>query len=399
MKLSISMMCAAIALSAGLAMAAEPNPLNREWRGRVAALSQPAADEVVLTAAGDAIWLDKFSGSKDANLQAMFEVMRASDISFINFEMVAANSGYPAIKEIARTDPAIASEFVWAGTDIVSLANNHLMDFGQSGLETTRRTLDAVGIKHSGAGLTAGEAYRHTVVEKKGLKMALVSVMVSPTLTIGTAATENSPGVAWVRGTSVRRSDGKVVISPWESDLKAMEEAIKAARKDAQLVAVSMHIHWGELDEIDPEGKQVVARAAIDAGADLILGHGPHVVNGIEFYKSKPILYSIGNFAFQFHRAAYTFFPETLKVVDRLSGNPKLYESMIVRMVLSSKGEFRRMELLPIELTTDGIPRFVTGDRADTVLAKVKTLSETLGTTVNRSAWYSVVEVPKAVVP
>lgn len=399
MKTWTSLFCAAAIILSGSAVAAERSPLNKEWRGRVAELGQPAADDVVLTAAGDAIWLDKFSGSKDANLQAMFEVMRGSDISFINFEMVAANSGYPTIKEIARTDPSIASEFVWAGTDIVSLANNHLMDFGQSGLETTRRTLDEAGIKHSGAGLTTAEAYRHTIVEKKGLKMALVSVMVSPTLTIGTAATANSAGVAWVRGTTVRRSDGKVVISPWESDLKAMEEAIKAARKEAQLVAVSMHIHWGELDEIDPEGKQVITRAAIDAGADIVLGHGPHVVNGIEFYKSKPILYSIGNFAFQFNRAAYTFFPETLKVVERLSGNPKLFESMIVRMVLSPKGEFRRMELLPIELTPDGIPRFVTGERADTVLAKVQSLSAPLGTTVKRNAWYAVVDVPKAAAP
>ena len=127
--------------------------------------------------------------------------MRASDISFINFEMVAADSGYPTIKEIARTDPSIASEFVWAGTDSVSLANNHLMDFGQSGLETTRRTLDDAGIRHSGAGLSLGEALQHIVVERKGLKMAFISVMVSPTLTIGTSAGEKTPGVAWVRGT------------------------------------------------------------------------------------------------------------------------------------------------------------------------------------------------------
>jgi poly-gamma-glutamate synthesis protein (capsule biosynthesis protein) len=388
------MVCAAAMLAAGVAGAAEQSPLNREWRGKVAELGQPAADEIVLTAAGDAIWLDKFSDSKDARLQALFEVMRAGDISFINFEMVTADSGYPVIKEIAKSDPSIVKEFVWAGTDVVSLANNHLMDFGQSGLETTRRTLDEAGIKHSGAGLNLAEALRHTVVEKKGVKMALVSVMVSPTLTIGTGAGEKSPGVAWVRGMSVRKPDGTTVIAPWDADLKAMEEAIKAARKDADLVAVSMHIHWGALDVIDPDGKQVIARAAVDAGADIILGHGPHVINGIEFYKSKPILYSIGNFAFQFKPEAYTFFPETLKIVQRLSGDPKLFESMIVRMVLSPEGRFRRMELLPIELTADGIPRFVTGEKADAILAKAKSLSDPFGTKVNRNGWYSVVELP-----
>lgn len=390
------MICAAFVAASGVAMAADASTLNREWRARVAELGQPKSDEIVLSAAGDAIWLDKFSGIKDARLQALFEVMRASDISFINFEMVTANSGYPTIKEIARADPSIVNEFVWAGTDVVSTANNHMMDFGATGLATTMRTLSEAGIKHAGAGLTLADALRHTVVERKGLKMALVSVMVSPTLTIGTGATETGPGVAWVRGTSVRRPDGKTVIAPWESDLKAMEEAIKAARKDADLVAVSMHIHWGGPEEIDPDGKQLIARAAVDAGADIILGHGPHLVNGIEFYKSKPILYSIGNFAFQFKPEAYTFFPETLKIVERLSSDPKLYESMIVRMVLSPKGEFRRLELLPIELSPQGIPSFVTGVKADAILAKAKALSAPLGTTVNRSGWYSVVNLPPA---
>ncbi len=389
-------MCAAVLVWAGVAGAAERSPLNKEWRARVAELGQPAADEIVLTAAGDAIWLDKFSDNKDARLQALFEVMRAGDISFINFEMVTANSGYPTIKEIAKSDPSIVKEFVWAGTDVVSLANNHMMDFGPSGLATTRRNLDEAGIKYSGAGANLAEALQHTVVEKNGLKMALVSVMVSPTLTIGTGAGENAPGVAWVRGTSVRRPDGTAVIAPWDADLKAMEAAIKAARKDADLVAVSMHIHWGGPEVIDPDGKQVVARAAIDAGADIILGHGPHLINGIEFYKAKPILYSIGNFAFQFKPDAYTFFPDTLKIVQRLSSDPKLFESMIVRMVLSSQGRFRRMELLPVELTTDGIPHFVTGDKADAILAKAKALSDQLGTKVDRNGWYAVVELPRA---
>jgi hypothetical protein len=156
-----------------------------------------------------------------------------------------------------------------------------------------------------------------------------------------------------------------------------------------------MHIHWGGLEEIDPAGKQLIARAAVDAGADVILGHGPHLVNGIEFYKSKPIFYSIGNFAFQFNRAAYTFFPDVMKIVDRLTKDTRLYESMIARMVVSPEGEFRRIELLPIELTPSGVPRFVTGARADAVLAKAGQLSASLGTTVTRNTWYSVVELPR----
>jgi poly-gamma-glutamate synthesis protein (capsule biosynthesis protein) len=386
---------AAVILSTGAALAADQSPLSREWRGRVAELAQPAGDDVILTAAGDAIWLEKFSTSKDANLQALFEVMRGSDISYLNFEMVTADEGYPTPKAVARAETSIVGEFVWAGTDIVSTANNHMMDFGPGGLDTTRRVLDGAGIKHSGAGANLAAALRHTVIERKGLKMALVSVMVSPTPDIGTRATETSHGVAWIRGETIRQPDGKAVIAPRDSDLKEMEAAIKEARKDANLVAVSMHIHWGGLEEIDPAGKQLIARAAIDAGADVILGHGPHVVNGIEFYKSKPIFYSIGNFAFQFNRPAYTFFPEVMKTVDRLTGDAKLYESMIARLVLSPKGEFRRIELLPIELTPAGIPRFVTGAKADAVLEKAARLSVPLGTKIDRKAWYAVVALPR----
>lgn len=195
MKFGYWMLGVAALISVDIAAAADGSAVNREWRGRIAELAQPAADEVVLTAVGDAIWTHKMADSKNQRLQALFEVMRASDIAYINFEQVLADSGYPMPKEIAMADPSIISDFVWAGTDLVSTANNHAMDFGPSGLETTIKVLDANGIKHSGAGMTLAEAFRPTVVERKGLKLALVSVMVSPNLNIGTAATERvSPG-------------------------------------------------------------------------------------------------------------------------------------------------------------------------------------------------------------
>src|SRR5207253_4674070 len=118
-------------------------------------------------------------------------------------------------------------------------------------------------------------------------------------------------------------------------DLQALDEAIKAAPKTADVVAGSFHSHWGGLGEIDATGKQLIAHTAIDAGADMILGHGPHVVNGIAFYKGKPIVYSMGNLAFQFPVAAYEFFPESMKTVKRLLGEEKVFQGMAVRMVLS----------------------------------------------------------------
>ncbi len=387
---------AAMAWSAQAAIAAD-DTATATWKTRIAQLAQPAADEVVMTAVGDAIWTHKISTSPDVGLRSLFEVMRAADIAFLNHEQVLADSGYPTAKEIAKADPSIVDELTWAGVDMVSIANNHLMDFGPSGMETTLKTLDKAGIKYSGAGFTPAQAYQPAVVEKKGLKVALVAVMVSPTLNIGTAATEASPGVAWVRGATVRQPDGKVVIAPWDSDLRLMEDTIKAARKTADLVAVSMHIHWGGLADIDA-GKQLVTRAAVDAGADIILGHGPHVVNGIEFYKGKPIVYSAGNFAFQFPPGAYEYFPQSLKVVQSMSNvtQPPFYEAVMLRMILSAKGEIRRMELLPVGLSPAGDPYLESGEKADAVLARVQALSKPLGTGIKREDWYAVVEPPKA---
>lgn len=192
----------------------------------------------------------------------------------------------------------------------------------------------------------------------------------------------------------MRLKDGSTAIIPWDADLRAMEDAIREAKKLAPLVAVSMHIHWGDLEKVDADGKQVIARAAVDAGADLILGHGPHVVNGIEFYKEKPIIYSIGNFAFQFPPGAYTYFPASLPTVKRMSVEKRLFEAMMVRMVLSRSGEFRRFELLPIELSPEGDPYLVTGATADRVFAKVQELSAPYGTKISRKGWFATVDLP-----
>jgi poly-gamma-glutamate capsule biosynthesis protein CapA/YwtB (metallophosphatase superfamily) len=383
------------ALSGGLALAADANS-DKDWKGRVGQLGKPAADDIVLTAVGDAIWNRKISTAKDPRLQNMFDVMRASDIAFLNFEQVLADSGYPTIKEISRAPSSIIDEFTWAGIDLVGLGNNHMLDFGPSGLDTTLKTLDTAGIKHAGAGMDLAQALQPALIERKGLKIALLSFLVAPNITnLGTPATETTPGVASIRGWQVRLVNGKAGFAPADEDLRAMETAIKDAHKTADVVAVTLHLHWGDLEAIDPEGKQLIARTAIDAGADIMFGHGPHVVNGVEFYKGKPIIYSMGNFAFQFDFQSYAFFPTSQKVIKGLMNNQRLFESLMVRMILSPQGKFKRMELLPLGLTKDGDPHFVAGADANSVLDRVKALSEPFGTTITRAAWYAVVDLPK----
>jgi poly-gamma-glutamate capsule biosynthesis protein CapA/YwtB (metallophosphatase superfamily) len=158
---------------------------------------------------------------------------------------------------------------------------------------------------------------------------------------------------------------------------------------------VSMHMHWpGEENDVD--GRQLIARAAIDAGADTVFGTGPRVLNGVELYKNQPIFYGIGNLAFQFTPESYQLFPDTQKFVRQLIGDPKNFTGLAVRMTLSPQGKARRIELLPIRQTPDGAPHLAGGNEGAAILDDVKARSEKLGTSVKRQSWYALIELPTA---
>ena len=162
-----------------------------------------------------------------------------------------------------------------AGLDVLSLANNHSLDFGLTGIADTRKTLDALGLKHAGSDrLKNSTAY----VEVKGLTVAF----------IGFAHNSVVPNV---------------------NDLVTARRLVTEADKKADIVVVSFHggaegtanqnvpnrteMYFGEKRGNLP----LFSRTVIDAGADLVLGHGPHVLRGIEIYKDRLIAYSLGNFA------------------------------------------------------------------------------------------------------
>jgi poly-gamma-glutamate capsule biosynthesis protein CapA/YwtB (metallophosphatase superfamily) len=162
-----------------------------------------------------------------------------------------------------------------AGFDVLSLANNHAGDFGDYGRESTRKTLDALGIKHAGSDR---QQFAMTVTEAKGKKIAF----------IGFAHNNIVPNV---------------------NDLEFAKSLVEQAKKKADIVVVSFHggaegtdaQHVPNQTEIFGNEKRgnlpLFARTVIDAGADLVLGHGPHVLRGMEIYKDRLICYSMGNFA------------------------------------------------------------------------------------------------------
>lgn len=163
-----------------------------------------------------------------------------------------------------------------AGFNVVTLANNHTLDYGADGLAQTVEALDAAGIGHTGAGASLAEARRPVIIEAAGRRVALLGY--SLTLPENFYAEANKPGTAFGHEAYVRAD-------------------IAAARKQADIVVVAFH--WGQEGKTSLRDYQVqLGHAAIDAGAAAVIGHHPHILQGVEHYKDGVILYSLGNFTF-----------------------------------------------------------------------------------------------------
>lgn len=204
-------------------------------------------------------------------LQGLFSGM---DVVMVNCETAITNSDAASEKRFTfRMDPDLAGIFNASGIDIVTLANNHVYDYGEQGLRDTIDALDEQGVMHVGAGMDLREARRPVVMHIKGRRIAFLGYgNYSP-------ATHDSPGVAY----------------RYKRHVKKDVELAKAAGADIIVV----NFHWGiELAPEPQDSDRELAYLAIDSGADVVVGHHPHVVQPVEIYKDKVIAYSLGNFVF-----------------------------------------------------------------------------------------------------
>lgn len=256
-------------------------------------------------------------------LKLVTPLFEKADIAFANLEGPLIDSGNSgkcgagSTRCFAFRMPTRYGQYLKdAGIDVVSLANNHAGDFGDLGRDTTRKTLDAVGVKHAGSDKGA---YAMTFLEAKGRKVAVV------------AFAHNS-------------------IVPNVNDLDFARQLIEKADKDADLVVVSFHGGAeGAANARVPQRSEVFlgeqrgnlpafARTVIDAGADVVIGHGPHVLRGMEIYKDRLIAYSLGNFV------TYGWFPlagataETLVLDVKLDAEGKLIEGKINPFIQRDRG-------------------------------------------------------------
>lgn len=204
-------------------------------------------------------------------------ILDQGDFRMCNLECVISDSTLPLTRSdkpyYFRTDTKNIAVLKAAGMNAVSLANNHTLDFGEAGLRDTVRTLDRNRIKHSGAGNDYSKAAYPAFCDVLGKTVAVIN------------ATDNEPGWA------ANQKPGTNYIEP----KKSLINSVKQEKHKVDVLIVSLHWggNWGY--EVPTEHKEL-AHALIDAGADIIFGHSPHVFRGIEIYKNKPIIYSAGNF-------------------------------------------------------------------------------------------------------
>lgn len=308
----------------------------------------PADPEITLAAVGD-LMLARSLGAAlerdptDSPLAGVAPTLRAADVTVGNLECALGTAGRPAPKAYTfQGPPAAIDSLTDAGFDILSLANNHILDYGVAGLRETVALLDGAGIRHTGAGLDERQAHRPALLTVKGLKLAFLAYVNVPLEGGGYnianwEATGDEPGVAWAE-------PGRIATD------------VAAARRDADLVIVLLHS--GNEEEDTPNAIQrAAAYAAIDAGAALVLGAHPHTLQGIERYNGGIIAYSLGNFVF-----------------DGFEGTAN--ESAILTLTLTRAG-VRSFTWTPV-LIVDGRPELAEGRTAQAILARLERLSAAL---------------------
>jgi poly-gamma-glutamate capsule biosynthesis protein CapA/YwtB (metallophosphatase superfamily) len=312
--------------------------------------------EITIAAVGDCLIFNKVSFYKDPEFLQMVEILRQADCTYGNCETTffKPEDGFPAYKDF---DPNVfcypwgADEIKWFGIDLMSVANNHIMDFDYAGMFSTFEHLDRVGIIYAGAGKDLQQASRPGYFEtdkgpvslvscsswipeknhqaslssdymrgKPGLnplnvdillqlneeKFARMKKLFEDIITdLGIPLPKEEEGkertkLKLVRDIYVKGDKYDILLSPNEKDVERIQESIKIAKRNSRLVIVSQHEHTGKFKENGPtKFQEDFARSCIDAGADMYVGTGAHQLWGIEIYKGKPIFYCLGNFFFQ----------------------------------------------------------------------------------------------------
>ncbi len=424
-------------------------PAARQTPAASAPAAGGGAARFTFTLTGDSIITRRLSIYRDGPFLKMIGLIRGADVAFTNLEMLFHDYESWPMNESGgtwmRADPALLTDLVWAGFDMVSRANNHAGDYGVGGMRTTTRHVAEAGLLQAGVGESLAEAREARFLDTPNGRVALVSIAstfpdharasdtrgdmparpglnplrFSTTFVVSRERLEQLRATARELGMSVpaegeslslwgRRfaagSPAGVRTAPSPADLDAMRRVVASAAKMADFTVVSIHAHEGGRTRYLPADFLVTfAHAMIDAGADLFVGHGPHVTRGIEIYKGRPILYSLGDFVFEnetierFPDDAYAAiglgrdaqigdFNETRSDHDRKGFNTdrEIWESMLATVDWDGK-RLAGVTIYPLTLgfgqpmTERGRPTIATGELARHILRNIADRSQPFG--------------------
>ena len=259
--------------------------------------------EITLLAGGDC---GPVHGPKDGfpmerYTELVRPVLAKADVRYVNCMRTYSDRGEDNdLAPQVRQPVEMSQIFTDCAFDVVNLSNNHIYDAGPNAMLDTRALLLGKGMQVMGAGRDLAEAREPAVVERKGVKVGYLSScsVAHP----GSEAGPGKPGIVRMRVNTRYEPRGphapvRIWTDPDERDLKMLVEDISALRAKVDIVVVALHYGIIRLPRVIPDYHVAVARACIDAGADLVLGHSPHLSKAIEVYKGKTIFYSLGVFS------------------------------------------------------------------------------------------------------
>jgi poly-gamma-glutamate capsule biosynthesis protein CapA/YwtB (metallophosphatase superfamily) len=329
----------------------------------------------VLLATGDlAIDRDDY----DESFAATRDVLRAADVTFGQLETSFAASGVraPQARHAVLARPGGAAALARAGFDVISMAGNHVLDWGNDAFHETRRHLADAGLAVVGAGpdIAAARAPASFVLGD-GTRVAVLAYC--SILPQDYWATERRPGCAPMRAFTHYEqiehdqpgTPARVHTWPHAGDLAAMQADIRAAKSDHDVVVVSQHwgIHFVRATIADYQ--RLVAAAAVEAGADAIIGGHAHILKGCEVIAGVPVFHSLCNFATDLrmdaaHAASKSFQEIRALAEDWEPDFDSLYNfppasrlSMVARLEIA-QGRVARAGFLPLVIGRDAVPRF-----------------------------------------
>ena len=424
---------------------------------------------------GDSFITTQVSCYSEPDFLAVFEIIKGQTMGFTNLEVLLNDyKGIPAADSggtYAGAPTSLVHDLKWMGFHAVSRANNHSLDYSYEGLRITSETLDKAGICHAGVGETLGDARSPSYMETPAGRVAILSASstFAPWGRAGHARPDfqGRPGLSPLRFSTyysvlpehldylktiedalgfkkakeaAQRAgylrpdrDGELTLAglrfvasdkpgmhsePNERDVQEITKWIKDARRQADWVFFSLHAHEAQLDrEVPAEFIVKFARVCIDAGADAFIGHGPHVLRGIEVYKGKPVFYSLGNFIFQndlvkkhpqdiYERAGLSLEATPADMYDARSKNDTAgfpadvtYWESVLGVIDYEAGQMKRVEIYPLYLGWDrprpqrGRPVLARGEIARRILERTQRLSEPFGTIIKIDGDKGIIEI------